>query len=145
MISSYGVIIFSVTRDQLLREGIPLGLAASGFSFARISYFWSPALWGAISALVISSKIQGVCLVSLISLGGLIAVTAGPASAILMLPRPTVWALPPSISMRSPANPNSVWSPELARFHHRFLAERNCRRFLAVHIDVGPSRWESML
>ncbi|CAD6590448.1 MAG: hypothetical protein ASARMPREDX12_004370 [Alectoria sarmentosa] len=91
VISSYGVIIFSVTRDRLLHKGIPLGLAASGLSFARISYFWSPALWGAISALITSSKIQGVCLLILITLGGLIATTAGPASAILMLPRPTNW------------------------------------------------------
>lgn len=91
VISSYGVIIFSVTRDRLLREGIPLGLATSGFSFARVGYFWSPALWGAISALVTSRRIQDVCLLSLVTLGGLIAVAAGPASAILMLPRPTNW------------------------------------------------------
>ena len=85
--------MFSITRDRLWRDDIPLGLAASGVSFARMSYFWSPAMWGAVSALVTSSKIQEVCLVSLITLGGLVAVTAGCASAILLLPRPTVSTL----------------------------------------------------
>ena len=83
-----------------------MGLAASGFSFARISYFWSPAMWGAISALVTSSEFPDVGLVSLITLGGLIAVTAGPASAILMLPRPTVWTLSQILILWLLANPN---------------------------------------
>lgn len=90
------LLVISITRDRLLHEGIPLGLAASGISFARISYFWSPALWGAIPALVTSSKIQDVCLLTLVFLGGLIAVTAGPASAIIILSRPTVWISRPS-------------------------------------------------
>ena len=82
--------LFQVIRDALLHDGIPLGLATSGLSFARLSYFWSPAFWGGTSSFLISGRWKAMWLVSLIASGGLIAVTAGPASAVLMLPRLTV-------------------------------------------------------
>ena len=90
IIASFSTVLFQVIRDGLLHDGVPLGLAASGLSFDRLSYFWSPAFWSAATSLVTLSKWKGVWLLSLISLGGFIAVTAGPASAVLMLPRPTV-------------------------------------------------------
>lgn len=82
--------VFQAIRDALLHDGVPLGLATSGLSFARLSYFWSPAFWGGTSSIVISGRWKAMWLVSFIASGGLIAVTAGPASAVLMLPRPTV-------------------------------------------------------
>ena len=82
--------VFQAIRDALLHDGIPLGLATSGLSFARLSYFWSPAFWGGTSSIVFSGRWKAMWLVSFIASGGLIAITAGPASAVLMLPRPTV-------------------------------------------------------
>lgn len=91
IIASFSTVLIQVIRDGLLHDGVPLGLATSGLSFDRLSYFWSPAFWGATTSLVALSKWKGVWLLSLTSLGGFIAITAGPASAVLMLPRPTNW------------------------------------------------------
>lgn len=92
IIASVSTVLFQIVRDELLHDGIPLGLATSALSFSRLSYFWSPAFWGGTTSLVNLNKWRGVRLLGLITLGGLIAITAGPASAVLMLPRPSVSA-----------------------------------------------------
>ncbi|KAM0797049.1 hypothetical protein BDR22DRAFT_489094 [Usnea florida] len=89
IIASFSTLVFQAIRDALLHDRIPLGLATSGLSFARLSYFWSPAFWGGTSSIVSSGRWKAMWLVSFIASGGLITTTAGPASAVLMLPRPT--------------------------------------------------------
>lgn len=91
IIASVSTVLFQIIRDELLHDGIPLGLATSALSFSRLSYFWSPAFWGGTTSLVNLKKWRGVRVLGLITLGGFIAITAGPASAVLMLPRPTNW------------------------------------------------------
>ena len=90
IIASVSTVLFQIIRDELLHDGIPLGLATSALSFSRLCYFWSPAFWGGTTSLVNLKKWRGVRVLGLITLGGFIAITAGPASAVLMLPRPTV-------------------------------------------------------
>ena len=87
-VASIAVAIFHTTNDALTNEhGLPLGLTTSGLSFARISYFWSPAFWGGTFRLCKVPDQRLIVMYTLTVLGGILGLTVGPASAILMLPR----------------------------------------------------------
>lgn len=94
IVASLAAVVFQVIRDGLLHEdGIPFGIATSGFSFDRMQYFWSPPLWGGLWGFRKSRKFRGMLLLCVIALSGSIALVAGPASAVLLLPRITTWNL----------------------------------------------------
>ena len=82
-------------------HGLPLGLATSGFSFARISYFWSPAFWGGTISLYQQQRLRDIWIVSLVLLSGILAAVVGPASAVLMLPRENVFQPKSALSMQA--------------------------------------------
>ena len=92
VIASITVVNLHTTIDALTKEhGLPLGLSTSGFSFARISYFWSPAFWGGTFRLCKSPNQRLIITYALTVLGGIVGLTVGPASAVLMLPRIATW------------------------------------------------------
>lgn len=81
-------------RSEILSEdGLPLGLVVSSWSFAQIGYFWSADFWGgAISHNAFRSRRWGRCLfIGIVVVGGILAVMAGPVSAVLMLPIRSEW------------------------------------------------------
>ena len=92
VMASVAVAILHTTIDALTNEyGLPLGLSTSGFSFSRISYFWSPAFWGGTFTLCKSPNQRLIVIYALTVLGGIVGLTVGPASAVLMLPRTSTW------------------------------------------------------
>ena len=92
VIASITVVILHTTIDALTNEhGLPLGLYASGFSFAKISFFWSPSFLGGTSRLCKSPNRRLIVVYALTVLGGILGLTIGPASAVLMLPRTATW------------------------------------------------------
>ena len=95
MIASLAAILLDISLSAIVSdEGLPLGLATSGFTFSRVSYFWSLAFWGGILGLSRSRSLKGATVVALmVTLAGLLATIVGPASAVLMLPRTNVSAL----------------------------------------------------
>jgi hypothetical protein len=85
MVGSLGTTLFGIIRHQALSNtGVPLGLLGAGIRFSQLSYFWSPAyLFGAMG---IVSWLKRLLTMAFIAVCGLLAVTAGPASALLMIP-----------------------------------------------------------
>lgn len=82
IIASIGTIVYHRIRHDLLNSrGLPFGLLGSGLSFTQISYLWSPEFIGALSC---NSHWM---LYGIILLSGIIASTAGPATAVLLIPR----------------------------------------------------------
>ncbi|KAL6714558.1 hypothetical protein ACLMJK_007983 [Lecanora helva] len=79
--------IGALTNDH----GLPLGLSTSGFSFAKISYFWSLAFLGSTFTVCKSPNRRLLVVYALTVLGGIIGLSIGPASAVLMLPRTSTW------------------------------------------------------
>ena len=71
--------------DLVLGDGVPLGLLGSGISFNQLSYFWSPDFLCA--AKFSLTRWRRSRLFLFVLLAGFIAVTVGPSSAVLMLPR----------------------------------------------------------
>ncbi|KAI6752362.1 hypothetical protein HG530_013731 [Fusarium avenaceum] len=95
IVGSVGSVIFHVLRSELVfGDGMPLGLLVSGFSFSQVSYFWSAEFIGGLCCSDNMSFIQrwkrrGFVLLVLV--GGGLALLAGPAAALLMIPRQLDW------------------------------------------------------
>ncbi|KAK5091217.1 hypothetical protein LTR05_001398 [Lithohypha guttulata] len=90
IVASVTTIVMHVLRSELVHgEGLPLGLLAGGFLYSSLSYFWSPEFWGSFyskAPWITHLRVYGI-----IVLGGLIAVFAGPSTAILLVPREQPW------------------------------------------------------
>lgn len=85
-----GTIIFHIIRQRLFsNDGIPLGLLVSGWSFSQLSYFYSGEFWSGVLSLFQppSGRLRSLALVLLLLLSGILALMAGPAAAIIMIPR----------------------------------------------------------
>ena len=90
IVSSTSTIVFDLIRIELLNgNGVPLGLIGSGFSFKEISWFWSPDFWCSVG--YHTQWHRKICLLMTLVLAGLLAVMAGPATAVLVIPRSRVW------------------------------------------------------
>ncbi|KAK3994420.1 hypothetical protein QBC44DRAFT_348974 [Cladorrhinum sp. PSN332] len=90
VVASMATIIFHVMRARLFSDdGVPLGLLASGWSFQRFGYFWSAEFWGGLLPIFRqpSRGFKGLAFVGLLVLAGILAMVAGPAAAIIMIPR----------------------------------------------------------
>ncbi|KAH6892453.1 hypothetical protein B0T10DRAFT_605187 [Thelonectria olida] len=96
IVSSLAAVIFHVLRAELMfGQGLPLGLVVSGWSFTQISYFWSAEFWGGVISNETTPKGRGrrVFVTSLVLISGILAIMAGPAAAVLMVPRTMEWAI----------------------------------------------------
>jgi hypothetical protein len=85
IVASLAAIVIQVIRREMLNEGAPLGLIGRIFSFSSVSYVWSPEFWGAMrssNSLWAKLRLYGIVLLAVI-----VASTAGPATAVLMIPR----------------------------------------------------------
>lgn len=82
------VVVHRLRHDLIDGEGVPFGLVGSGSLFSQLSYFWSTAFIGSVSR---GARLNAT-LVGLLLLAGLIAVTAGPAVAVLLIPREQAWS-----------------------------------------------------
>lgn len=81
MIASIGTFIFHLIQLELLRnDGVSFGLLGGGLLFNQISYFWSAQFIASLS------KTRNRRLTLLIVISGILAITAGPATAILLIP-----------------------------------------------------------
>ena len=90
IVASTSTIVFDLTRTELLSgNGVPLGLIGSGFSFKDISWFWSPDFWCSLGYQ--TQWHRKTFLLMTLVLAGLLAVMAGPATAVLVIPRSRIW------------------------------------------------------
>ncbi|KAF5008354.1 hypothetical protein FDECE_5397 [Fusarium decemcellulare] len=95
IVASVGSIIFHILRSELVfGEGIPLGLLASGWNFAQIQYFWSPEFLGCLlldKTMPRKQRWKRRGILFFVAISGMLALVAGPAAAVLMIPRRKDW------------------------------------------------------
>jgi hypothetical protein len=83
------IVVHRVRHDLITGKGVPFGLVGAGVQFNSLSYFWSPGFLGSLT----SNVKLNVTLIILTLVSGLIAVTAGPAVAVLLSPQQRIWPL----------------------------------------------------
>lgn len=95
MQASIAAILLSYIRYQISAgEGMPFGAVLGGFQFLQVSYLWSNELWSTILATNFQLRIK-IPFVVLILVGVILAATAGPSSANLLIARQDIWPQEP--------------------------------------------------
>ncbi|OAL48785.1 hypothetical protein IQ07DRAFT_86575 [Pyrenochaeta sp. DS3sAY3a] len=82
------VLLHRLRHDLVNGRGVPFGLVGATSSFTQLSFFWSSSFLWSISKTTGPSK----TLLALVLVSGFIASTAGPAVAVLIIPRERTWA-----------------------------------------------------
>lgn len=81
------VVAHKVRYDMISGHGVPFGLVGASSLFTQLSFFWSSTFFGSFTR---KFKLNAA-LVVLVAVSGFIAATAGPAIAILVIPREHIW------------------------------------------------------
>ncbi|KAK0717844.1 hypothetical protein B0T26DRAFT_647722, partial [Lasiosphaeria miniovina] len=90
IMASLTTIVFTFIRNEItIYDGLPLGFLCSGFMFNNIGYFWSSEFWGAATSRL--SPRAKISMITVLVIAGLIAATAGPSAAVLLIPRLQDW------------------------------------------------------
>lgn len=98
LLASLATVVLSYVRHEIsLGDGIPFGAFLSGLQFSQVSYLWSTELWSALSS---SPKTfhwkRKLVLLAVIVPCIVVAATAGPSSATLLIPRKAKWPANPT-------------------------------------------------
>lgn len=93
IVASLSLIILQTVRHELLfGDGLPLGLVGSGLAFSNIEFFFKKEFYGALKYLTHhGNKARKIGFVALLVVAGLTAVLAGPASAVLLVPKSQIY------------------------------------------------------
>jgi hypothetical protein len=110
IVASMTTIVMHIIRQELCAgASVPLGMISGGFMFTTLSYFWSPELWGSLGAKcswATRSRLYGILVI-----GGIVAALAGPASAVLLIPKEQQWNAG-GTKIFLPGSPD-VWWPDM--------------------------------
>ncbi|KAJ8131807.1 hypothetical protein O1611_g1812 [Lasiodiplodia mahajangana] len=86
------MVLYAIREDLLFGVGVPLGLVGADQALTQLSFFWSLEFWGGVlSYRRVGKNYLRYPLLALVCFGGLLASTAGPAAAILIIPRMIPW------------------------------------------------------
>ena len=89
--ASLSAIFLSFIRSRLISEdGLPLGAFLGGLQFLQVSYLWSTELWSSIS-FTKTKLLKSLMFLISVTVLALLAATAGPSSATLLIPRQNQW------------------------------------------------------
>ena len=90
--ASLAAVVFSYVRHEMaLGKGLPFGALFSGLQITQISYLWSMEFWGSLRSDYLSLK-RKLAMAAVIVFCFILAVAAGPSSAILLIPRLDYWS-----------------------------------------------------
>ncbi|KAK7177764.1 hypothetical protein PSPO01_16185 [Paraphaeosphaeria sporulosa] len=82
------IVAHKVRYDLISGNGVPFGLVGASSLFTQLSFFWSSTFLGPLTRMFKAN----MSLLFLVVVSGLIAVTAGPSVAVLIIPREQTWA-----------------------------------------------------
>ena len=89
--ASLSSIVLSYVQLQLMSDnGLPFGAFLGGLQFLTISYLWSRELWSSVFTAIHTLRKRITFLLLMVACG-IIAATAGPSSATLLIPRLALW------------------------------------------------------
>lgn len=125
IVASLATVLLHRLRHDLVNGcGVPFGLVGAASSFTQMSFFWSSSFLGSISRTTSPSK----TLLALVLVSGFIASTAGPAVAVLIIPREHTWAAG-GTSYWVNGTFDDLWPGEVKLDH--YMPERDSKAFKA--------------
>ncbi|TKA76390.1 hypothetical protein B0A55_05259 [Friedmanniomyces simplex] len=113
IVGSTTAVVMHVLRHELISGvGVPFGLLGGGFQFSGLSYFWAPEFWGAMLHAPLTFR-KKATLAGTLLVAGLVAVSAGPSCAILLVPREQTWNAGHG-TFYLPGSNEMLWSTDFA-------------------------------
>lgn len=93
IVASLATVAFQLLRYELINgNGLPLGLLAAGFDFAKLSWLWSPELLGTLRTFdKTPGKVRRAAIVVYLVIAAGLAALAGPSCAVLLIPQSQDW------------------------------------------------------
>ncbi|KAJ6031382.1 hypothetical protein N7540_002114 [Penicillium herquei] len=88
ILASLSIIVFNLIQDRIVTHDVALSVLFAGLQFRDLSYIWSKELW----QLVGSERRRWKSFIPVLLLAVLLASTAAPSSALLMVPRSDEYA-----------------------------------------------------
>ena len=130
--ASVATILLSYIRYQISAgKGMPFGAILSGLQFLQVSYLWSVELWSSI----LSKEFQWrrkTCFAALVLVCIIVAATAGPSSASLLIPRQGLWSKPSTYLLVN-ASAQDLWPDRL----DGKKIEKDCAVIRSDSLDSG--------
>lgn len=72
---------------------LPLGLIGSGLTFNNLEFFFSKEFYGTLKYIGgCGNKLRKITFITVVVVAGLLAALAGPASAVLLVPKSQDWS-----------------------------------------------------
>jgi hypothetical protein len=88
IVASLGLIVLQFVRHELLfGDGLPLGLIGSGLTFNNLEFFFNKSFYGTLKYVGHGNTPRKIMFVTVVVVAGLTAALAGPASAVLLVPK----------------------------------------------------------
>ena len=116
--ASLTAIIFSYIRHEMvIGNGLPFGALFSGLQISQISYLWSKEFWGSLTSRYLPFRRKFIMLTMML-VCFVLAATAGPSSATLLVPRLDYWPAG-TTHIWINATVEELWPPVLVK-PHRF-------------------------
>ena len=110
--ASLATVILAYLRHTVIRSpGVPFGAFLGSIQFVQISYLWSTEFWSSLLSKQFR-KWNKLNFFALAVLCTLIAATAGPSSASLLIPRQNFWTLE-SFRLSINATSSDIWPDSL--------------------------------
>lgn len=126
------LVVLDVIRNQLINDGVSLGLLSSAFSLPGLNLLWSPDLLSTFSA-TYRLRIKVVLCFTIIVCCILISVV-GPSSALLFLPSP-LWISDGGTDFYIAGTNDQLWPQRLTINH---TGPSSCRQFPLPNLEFCP-------
>jgi hypothetical protein len=138
IVASLGLIVLDFVRQELLfGDGLPLGLIGSGLTFNNLDFFFSKEFYGTLKYLgAQGNKLRKIMFVSVVVVAGLIAALAGPASAVLLVPKSQNWAAGGTRFYLN-GSAGAFWPDDLSG--DLFELSKLCNRNDSSHLGICPA------
>ena len=104
------IVAHTIRKEMVVGNGVPLGVISGAFLFSSLNYFWSPELWGSLQSQI--SRPAKFRIFGMLLFSGLLAATAGPSTAVLLIPKDQAWVAGSS-DMYIRGSPDEVWPGRL--------------------------------
>ncbi|KAI3199016.1 hypothetical protein CBS147311_6100 [Penicillium roqueforti] len=138
IVASLGLVVLQFVRHELLfGDGLPLGLIGSGLTFNSLGSFFSKEFYGSLKYIGgHGNTLRKIMFVTVVVVAGLTAALAGPASAVLLVPKSQNWAAG-GTQVYLNGSTNDFWPDDLSG--DLLELQPFCNRNDSIYLGICPA------